>query len=76
MTLAVDPFGVDSNLPDRILDMLDAHTVPDPDNPPSVDANAVRVLAGMLRLGVPVSDPAAALTACLQDPLPDPTHGG
>ena len=29
--------------------MLDAHTVPDPDTP-SVDANAVRVLAGLLRM--------------------------
>ena len=74
-TLSVDPFGVDSNFPERLLDMLDAHTVPDPDTP-SVDANAVRVLAGVLRLGVTVTDPAAALSACLQDPLPDPTHGG
>ena len=24
----------------------------------------------------PVADPALALTACLQYPLPDPTHGG
>ena len=63
------------HIPDRILDMLDAHTVPDPDTP-SVDANAARVLAGLLRLGVPVADPALALTACLQYPLPDPTHGG
>ena len=73
--LSVNPFGADANLPERMLDMLDAHTVPDPDTP-SVDANAVRVLAGLLRMGVPVFDPAAALTECLQDPLPDPTHGG
>ena len=48
-TLSVD--STDADAPDRLLDMLDAHTVPDPDTP-SVDANAVRVLAGMLRMGV------------------------
>ena len=72
-TLSVDPFAADA--PDRLLDMLDAHPAPDPDNP-SVDANAVRVLAGMLRMGVDVRSPARKLTACLQYPLPDPTHGG
>ena len=54
--------------------MLDAHTVADPDSP-SVDDNAVRVLAGLLRMDMaPVA--AHALSACLQYPLPDPTHGG
>ena len=74
-TLSVD--ATDADLPDRIYAMLDAHTVPDPDTP-SVDANAVRVLSGLLRLGIPVAseDPAHALAACLQYPLPDPTHGG
>ena len=61
-----------------MLDMLDAHTVPDPDTP-SVDANAVRVLAGLLpshwRCRFRESQQ-HALTACLQYPLPDPTHGG
>ena len=36
--LSVNPFGADANFPERLLDMLDAHTVPDPDTP-SVDAN-------------------------------------
>ena len=55
--------------------MINVHPAPDPDTP-SVDANAVRVLAGMLRMGVSVGNPAVRLTACLQYPLPDPTHGG
>ena len=73
-TLSVD--STDADVPDRLLDMLDAHTVPDPDTP-SVDANAVRVLAGLLRMRRgSMSDTAPALAACLRYPLPDPTHGG
>ena len=72
-TLSVDP--TDADLPDRLLDMIDVHPAPDPDTP-SVDANAVRVLAGMLRMGATVLYPARRLSACLQYPLPDPTHGG
>ena len=73
-TLSVDPFADDAA--DRLLDMLDAHTVPDPDTP-SVDANAVRVLAGLLRLGETLCrSPATELARCLRYPLPDPTHGG
>ena len=72
-TLSVDPHAGDA--PDRLLDMINVHPAPDPDTP-SVDANAVRVLAGMLRMGVSVGNSAVRLTACLQYPLPDPTHGG
>ena len=72
-TLSVDP--TEADLPDRLLDMLAVPPASDPDNP-SVDANAVRVLAGMLRMGGLPCAPAAALTACLRYPLPDPTHGG
>ena len=66
------------HVPGRILDMLFVQVTPDNFDPdgPSIDANAARVLAGLLRLAVPVADPALALTACLQYPLPDPTHGG
>ena len=71
--MSVDPSAVET--PGLIYDMLDAKPIPDPDNP-AIDANAARVLAGLLRMGSLVVDPAASLTACLQYPLPDPTHGG
>ena len=72
-TLSVNPMATD--LPERIYAMLDSNAVMDPDSP-SVDDNAVRVLAGLLRMGIPVLYPVRRLSACLRYPLPDPTHGG
>ena len=76
--LATSPFNLEPPLPERMRTMLDGEGV-DPDDPdnPQVDAAGVTALSYAVQFGT-IQRPAAveALKSCLQEPLPDPTHGG
>ena len=72
------PFKSDSPLPERMRTMLDGEGV-DPDDPdnPQVDAAGVTALSYAVQFGtIGGMDAVEALRSCLQEPLPDPTHGG
>ena len=58
--------------------MLDGEGV-DPDDPdnPQLDAAGVTALSYAMQFGVlGGTDAEEALKSCLQEPLPDPNHGG
>ena len=58
--------------------MLDGEGV-DPDDPdnPQVDAAGVTALSYAMQFGIiSLTDLEVALKSCLQEPLPDPNHGG
>ena len=72
------PFSPDPPIPVRLRTMLDGEGLDptDPDNP-QVDAAGVTALSYAMQFGtIGGMDAAEALRSCLQEPLPDPTHGG
>ena len=76
--MADAPFKSDPPLPERMRTMLDGEGV-DPDDPdnPRVDAAGVTALSYAMQFGTIIgTDAEEALKSCLQEPLPDPNHGG
>ena len=76
--MADPPFKSDPPLPERMRTMLDGEGV-DPDDPdnPQVDAAGVTALSYAMQFGTIIgTDAEEALKSCLQEPLPDPNHGG
>ena len=76
--LATSPFNLEPPIPVRLRTMLDGEGL-DPDDPdnPQVDAAGVTALSYAMQFGtIGGLDAAEALRSCLQEPLPDPTHGG
>ena len=76
--LTTSPFNLEPPIPVRLRTMLDGEGLDptDPDNP-QVDAAGVTALSYVMQFGtIGGMDAAEALRSCLQEPLPDPTHGG